>query len=132
MARVVVLSFTDNLAAEAFVKLLDEAQSNEYPNIIGMTLQEMGLILASGAKTEALLPRPTLPSCTCEPDYHLRGNQKNWYKTKRFGWFVCPRCRRPAKEVIQNYIKNLAVTGGNDLLAELRAEESPVDEPVDS
>jgi hypothetical protein len=125
MARVVVLSFRENESAESFLKLLQELQEGNarfdsvVPNF-NLTLQEMGLILGAGAKAEALLARPTLPGCQCKYK-----NQRDWYKTKKFGWFVCPRCRRPHVLVIQGYISNLLISGGNNLLSELEAREAP-------
>jgi hypothetical protein len=115
MARVVVLSFKDNENAETFIDLLDQLQGGDWPGVVGQAIQEMGLILASGSKPEALLARPTMPGCTCKyPQY------KTWKPTKRYGWLVCPNCKRPAVQVIRNYIKNLIISGGNNLLAELR------------
>jgi hypothetical protein len=116
MARVVVLSFRDNDAAEAVVQAVDELQQTEPPisaNEYVERIQRLGSIMAAGATPQALLARPT-KGCTCSRKH------EPWKKTPRFGWFICPECRLPSVIVVRKFMANLIISGGNNLLKELR------------
>jgi hypothetical protein len=130
MARVVILSFKENAAAEAVVAKLDALQVAD--SATGWQHTDLGVILAAHAKPEALLARPTA-GCKCRRSGRVQG----WTRTERFGWFVCPECKRPSQTVVNRWIRNLIGTvGSNNLLQELRDKiteprevEQPAEEP---
>jgi hypothetical protein len=128
MSRVMIVSFDSDDSAEQVVRLLDQVQQGKYPVQVGQAFQEMGLILGSGATIEAVVARPTL-ACTCKS--HASG----FVKTNRFGWLVHrmkidgTKCMRPPWRVVQNFISNMVVTAGNDLLPEIRATKEEEIQP---
>jgi len=135
MARVIILSFRDNEAAEALIEKLDDLQGYafdpdaEHPSlhVHQDNLMELGATLAAHAKPEALLARPTA-GCHCR----RKGRVQGWTRTKRFGWFVCPECNRPSTLVVKKWMSNLTGTvGGNNQLQELRRKIHP-DDPNES
>ncbi len=97
MARVVIVSFMDNDAAERFIDLT-------------LDVQEVG----SMSKIEALIARPTV-SC---PHTYRKGDP--YRKTERFGWWVHDpsSCNKPQRTIVRDFIKNLIICY-NDLLPEI-------------
>jgi hypothetical protein len=121
MARVVILSFKDNAAAERFVELTLGVQDDATVPL-AQAISGIGAIVGSSAKVEALVAQPTL-ACRCKRV--LKGDS---YKTKRFGWWVHrgPKdqpCNRPQMAIVRNFIKNLYV-GYNNLLPEIIAKRA--------
>jgi hypothetical protein len=121
MARVLVLSFKNNEAAEQVVFSLDRIQGQDY--IAGAEFSELGLVLATDANPEVLVARPTV---SCKHP----GKQGPWKKTDVFGWYVhdVEGCRRPARAVVANFIKNMVIASGNNLLPALRKTWQPNEE----
>lgn len=96
MARVIVLEFSDNEAAEAFCRASLAESEPTY------TLQ-------------AMVARPTT---YCRGPHRVPGklkSQMGWTRTIKFGWWVCSVCNKPAPTVVRNFIANM-VGGYNDLL----------------
>ena len=114
MARVLVLSFSNNDAAERVVRLLDQIQGKEY--IRSNEFGELGVVLASTVNIEALVARPT---AWCRHRF-VRGQP--WKKTEKFGWYIhdVEGCKRPAAAVVKDFMKNMLIASGNNLLQELR------------
>jgi hypothetical protein len=111
MARIIVLSFEDNESAEMFAQEL----LGLYPNL-GRP------VVPPSAKIEAIVARPT---SGCPGPHRVPGKMKperGFTRTKRFGWFVCGTCKRPAKTVVENFIRNM-LGGYNNLLPELQGGE---------
>lgn len=119
MARVVILSFTDNDAANATVQqLLASAEPTQEG--WGDRVAVLGTILASSAKVEAVIARPTA-YCKCP------GNKRGEYrKTERFGWWV-HKCNKPSVFIVRNFIKNLYL-GYNNLLSDFEKKDTPKEE----
>jgi hypothetical protein len=141
VARVVILSFTDNDAAEAFVEHTLEAQSA--PNG-GIPLAISAHIVAH-AQIEAVVARPTA-WCQCrivgmtqffreKRHGHKVGGKfidpadRQEYilamgrhvKTERFGWLIHEKCKRPGYFVVRDFIRNMLVgVGCNNLLDEFK------------
>ena len=98
--RTIVLSIKDNDAANEFAKAMLEAERNGMP------------FVPQGTTINAIIARPTL-ACKCNSRKKLTG----WTRTPRFGWFVCPVCKRPSYYVVRDFIKNM-LHGQNNLLQE--------------
>jgi hypothetical protein len=47
-----------------------------------------------------------------------------WYRTERFGWYVHRPCNKPNFFVVRDFIKNMLISSGNDLLPELEARHA--------
>jgi hypothetical protein len=111
MARVIVLSFEDNESAEMFAKaLLREGPTAGRP------------FVPPSAKIEAMIARPT---AGCRGPHRIPGKIKSEHgfsRTKRFGWFVCGQCKKPAQAVVDRFIENM-LGGSNDLLPEVLGSE---------
>lgn len=115
MARILVLSFKNNDAAEAVVKMLEDAD-DPYQTGWGTRASALGIALSSHARAEALIARPVAP---CR---HRFVKGQPWKKTERFGWYIhdVEGCRRPAATVVRDFIKNMLIASGNNLLPALR------------
>jgi hypothetical protein len=123
VARVVILSFKDNEAAEALTRGLLKAQRDP----MGGIPMELSAILVASSNVEAFLARPTA-SCRCKTH---KNHKQAWTKTVRFGWWVHAACKRPSSLVVKNYIKNLIISGGNNLLPEIEAQLAPPADPYE-
>ena len=115
MARVLVLSFKDNSAAEILIRSLDRIQEQDW-TLPEVRFGELGVILAANAKVEAILARPV---AGCK---HRFVKGQPWKKTEVFGWYVhdVEGCKRPAATVVRDFIKNMLIASGNNLLPALR------------
>lgn len=118
MARLVLLSFKDNTAAESFVKILWQMQESDS----GTADPLVSAILAAHSKTEWMVARP-MNYCRCGGK-GSRNHKMAYTKTKRFGWWVHAGCNRVSIMVMQKFVKNM-LNGSNDLLPELVPEEKP-------
>lgn len=131
MARVVILSFENNAAANKFVKDLNASQNSD--EVASSKVAEMGLIAMSYSKLEALLARPTL-ACECTKGLGIRSQQykavAGFGKTTKFGWWVHSACKRPTKLVVDRFIHNLIISGGNNLLQQVLTPKGPVEAHV--
>jgi hypothetical protein len=109
MARVIILTFRDNATAESFIETTLDIQEDVKER--WNDLPELGALVASGAKIEAMLARPTSP-CRC------KGKKTGYAKTKRFGWLVHEECNQPSVFLIRDFIGNM-FQGCNNLLVEV-------------
>jgi hypothetical protein len=143
MARVVILSFDDNTAAEAFVEHTLEAQAAKHG---GIPISISAHVVAH-ATIEAVVARPTV-SCRCRivgmTQYYREKSQRSragqgkfvnyggpeqqeyvsvmgtHVKTERFGWLIHTKCKRPGFFVVKRFIQMMLVgVGCNDLLPEI-------------
>jgi hypothetical protein len=155
MARIVVLSFDDNDAAEQFTTALLEAQSDNWrhrttrPNTVG-------IVASAYATVEAVIARPTV-SCRCRivgmTEWARLNNQRKktrgmgkfqdgpqreeyvasigqWHKTERFGWLIHTKCKRPNYYVVHRFIQNMLIgIGCNNLLNEIKERRNANTEP---
>jgi hypothetical protein len=129
MARVVVLTFMDNDAAESLIADLDGMQAEGY-EIEQPALTSLAMTLLAYAKVNAIIARPTA-YCKCPQTTRGRSmSSSGWFRTKRFGWYVCPNdnCHRPHRTTVKNFISNLIAGCGYNLLPELMTKLHP--EPV--
>lgn len=133
MARVVILSFENNAAANKFVKDINALQNDGASPGAQVDKDEIlrvGLLAATYSKLEALLARPTL-ACECTKGLGIRSQQykavAGFGKTAKFGWWVHAACGRPTKMVVDNWIKNLIISGGNNLLGQILTPKGPVE-----
>ncbi len=118
MARVVILSFRDNAAAERFIHLKDKWESDDTSaEEAENELVALGAIVAASSTMEAVVAKPTL---ACQ---HNTG-RGGYAQTKKFGWYVHaePGCRRPHADVVRDFVKNMVVASGNNLLPDLREQ----------
>ena len=123
MARLVLVSFKDNEAAESFCKLV--AQSDDvHKEGWSDHVTELGVLLSAYGKLEWMIARP-LAWCRCRG--HAKNRQMGWSKTRRFGWWVHTECNRCSRMVVEKFVSNL-LNGNNDLLLELRPKPEPVAE----
>jgi hypothetical protein len=131
MARVVMLNFDDNEAAEQFVIAIQKSQGDSYQ--LNVTdINTVGMVACAYSKVVAVVARPTV-WCRCRIVPRGRGTVKTkfdnaferWTRTERFGWYVHSRCKRPNYFVVRDYMRNILVSAGNNLLQELldRIEE---------
>jgi hypothetical protein len=129
VARIILLGFKDNDAAEAFIRDMDRIQSLD--PVSSSLMGELGVITASAGKVEALVARPTL-TCKCSSTGMHQGKKTGagFTKTAKFGWWVHAKCRRPTSYIVKNFITNM-LNGHNDLLPELRESWQPKEENVD-
>lgn len=117
MARLVLLSFKDNGAAEEFVR---QAVSPD------------GIGLSSDTHVEWIIARP-VSHCQCDmpgpkqPARKLRKKGEGWTQGKRFGWWLHPACGRVSKMVKERFVAHLT-NGYFDLLPEILGTD---DEPND-
>lgn len=107
MARIVILSFSDNSEAEEFVR--------SSPTGTRMRI-------------EAVVARPT-SWCRC-PATNLGSRRRRsskresaWQRGKRFGWVLCIHCRKPSEAAVRHFITTM-LAGCNDLLPEIFGGES--------
>lgn len=153
MARVVILSFDDNQAAEAFVNHVWDAQDSERVYPYQFMPVAISAMVVAHAKIESMIARPTV-SCRCrivgmtqffrekrrgvkvggkfvDPSDRLEYTlaMGRWIKTKRYGWLVHDKCKRPHFFVVQRFIQNMHV-GTNDLLPEIRQRRWEEDNPI--
>jgi len=135
-ARVLVLSFKDEKAAEQFARL--KVQWEEYdenaPENVQAEVLTLGAIVAAETKLEAMVARPSNP-CRCTSSKHVnRGG--GYTKTVKFGWWVHAACGKPEWRLIQDFIKNMILSSGNDLLPGLKdkfkAEREPALEGIET
>lgn len=83
MARLVVISFDDNEAAERFVDHMN--------NKMGAGALNQASIAIAYGHVEMLLAQPTM-FCQCKnPD------PKHFGRTKKFGWYVHRKCNKPTE-----------------------------------
>ncbi len=112
--RTIVMSIGDNKVADAFVEGLLRLQD---PNsdMSGQQHQALALwlvgMIGSAACIDAYIARPT-KSCSCKPA------KKGWRKAKRFGWYICPVCKKPSATVVDSWVENMT-TMASDLLPEV-------------
>jgi hypothetical protein len=104
LSRLVVLEFADNDIADKFVSLVD-----------GTTLKPEDVAISAMAGAHAtvvkVLAKPTM-FCTCNVEYSV----KNFAKSKRYGWTVHVRCKKPTKEWSERH----NISQAYDLLPEMR------------
>jgi hypothetical protein len=151
MARVVILSFQDNDAAEAFVEHTLEAQAAKHG---GIPIAISAHVVAH-AQVEAMVARPTV-SCRCRivgmtQFFREKGQRRRttgkfedptdrleyslamgrWIKSERFGWLIHDKCKRPNFFPVKNFISNMVLgCGANDLLPELKRKLWEEDNPI--
>ena len=123
MARIVILSFDDNSAAERYVRDVvgDEGVSvrSEDPDLYTEYAK---------ATVEAVIAQPTRPCrCAVVPQRGRRRGKREtgWVRSRHFGWWICVRCNKPTKEVIKHFITGM-LHGCNDLLPEILKIGPPV------
>jgi hypothetical protein len=144
MARIVVLSFDDNKAAEAFVEHTLDAQD---PMSSDTQATAIGYLTVAHSVIEAVVARPTV-SCRCRivgmTEWARMNNQRKktrgmgkfqdgpqreeyvasigqWHKTERFGWLIHTKCNRPNYFVVHRFIQNMLIgLGCNNLLDEIK------------
>lgn len=114
--REVLIRFDDNKVAEKFVQILDAIQNGEMATGPDWELHLSG-ILASHAVLDALIARPTMG---CK----YKTKQVGWRNdTNKFGWFICPTCKRPNVYVVRHWLRNIVLgSGGKNLLPDLLAK----------
>jgi hypothetical protein len=145
MARVVVLHFDDNDAAEHFVEgVLALQDPNTELRSLPALIRHTGSIVAACGKVEAIIARPTV-YCKCkivgmtewsrqqnrrknsnkfvdysnQADYATAMGQHR--KTERYGWLIHTKCKKPNRFIVQRFIQNLLIgLGCNNLLSELK------------
>lgn len=129
MARVVLLSFTSNEAAEAFVRMTAESG-------LGVQIGEDGMTRVE-ATVEAVVGRPVnWCKCALNPDTSSRrrrgrkslskGRSFGWSRGKTYGWWLCPTCHRPSRPIVEHFITTM-LAGNNDLLPKiLDPEQNPI------
>lgn len=108
MARLLVLSFKDNEAAEAAAKLLADGRTtilNEFEH---------------EAVVEGIYAAPTV---FCDPGDGHRGKKtmSGWTRGKKYGWWVCGVCKKPS--VMWGGRFECVVAQGRNLLADLLAPD---------
>jgi hypothetical protein len=108
VARVIILAIPDNEDAERWAR--DMLSCND---------SEQTVMPPVSTRIEAMIARPTQ---ACQGS-HTRSkpgprSMDGFTRTQKFGWFVCGVCKRPAKAVVQNFIRNM-LGGYNDLLPTL-------------
>jgi hypothetical protein len=123
MARLVLVSFKDNDAAEAFCKLVDQSD-DVHKEGWGDHVAELGTLLSAYGRLEWMIARP-LAWCKCHG--HSKNRQWGWARTRRFGWWIHATCNKCSKLTVINFVTNL-LAGYNDLLPELRPKPEPVAE----
>jgi len=135
MARIVLLGFGDNDAAEHFIASLwaaQEADDNQ-TEVLQQETVAIGAIAAACATVEALVARPTT-YCECKIVGKGRGSSRgkfsaqteDWIRTQRFGWIVHKRCNKPNRWVVRRFVHQLlAGVGIKNLLPELDAQLYP-------
>jgi hypothetical protein len=94
MARLVVLSFDENEAAERFVDHMN--------NLMGAGALNQAAIVMAYASVEGVYAQPT-KFCTCTETLGLKSGGKKghgWAKSKKYGWWVhtAPGCSKPSKK----------------------------------
>lgn len=125
MARIVILSFRDNDAANAVVKqLLDTLDPNQAG--WGDKVAVLGTVLAASAKVEAVIARPTSP-CRC-PGSKTKPMRGEYHKTERFGWWV-HKCNKPHYTIVRDFVTHM-LGGSNNLLAEFEQEKTGTQKEV--
>jgi hypothetical protein len=117
------LSFKDNEAAEALIRETLKSQRDPH----GGVPMSIAHIVCSSATVEAMMARPTA-GCKCKTH---KNHKLAWTRTTRFGWWVHASCKRPASLVVKNYIKNLIISGGTNLLPEIEAEMVPPTDTIE-
>jgi hypothetical protein len=141
VARIVILSFGDNDAAEHFVEGVLAAQDQDTSTEqLATEIMATGAIVSACSTIEAMVARPTA-WCKCKIVGKSRGASRgkfsamteSWYKSARFGWLIHRRCQRPHYFVVTRFIQNMVTgVGCNDLLPELKAKLVPKEEIVDN
>ena len=151
MTRIVVLSFDDNKAAEAFVEHILVAQD---PMSSDTQATSIGYLAVALSVVEAVVARPTV-SCRCRivgmTEYFRNQSQRRrstgkfedpgerreyvtamgrWTKTERFGWLVHDKCNRPNYFIVHRFIQNMLIgLGCNNLLDEIKEKRNAPTEP---
>jgi hypothetical protein len=91
MARLLVINIDDNETAKAVIDAVMDIQGR--PADAYMIGPMLG---ASGATLEGVFARPT-QFCECT-DVRGKGRpDAGWSRTKRFGWWVHVKCKKPSK-----------------------------------
>jgi hypothetical protein len=106
MARIIVMTISDNDEAEQFARAMLEAERTDWPLVPACTT------------IDAMIARPTL-GCKC--GLGKRGKQVGWTRAPRFGWFIHSLCRRPSPYVVRDFVSNM-LGGCRNLLVELDPE----------
>lgn len=149
MARVVVLDFKDNDAAEHFVQALLEVQNEDRNSeYAGHEAMAIGAVAMAMSEVKAIVARPTV-SCRCRivgmTQYFREKHQRSrvatgkfidwrgperteyvtamgrWIKTERFGWLIHDKCKRPAFYPVHRFFQNMLIgMGANNLLPEIK------------
>jgi len=129
MARIVLLRFRQNDAAEDFVRAMATG-----------TEEEPILFLRGSASVEAVVAQPTV-WCVCpavpwnQPEQTRAQARRRKSRSKRelsysrgkhFGWWCCVHCRKPSKAAVEHWVTSMLV-GANDLLPEILGTGPPVD-----
>src|SRR5260370_42469692 len=117
MARVVVLHFDDNDAAEHFVEGVLAAQdTSSEDERLATEVMATGAIVAACSRIEALIARPTV-YCKCVIVGKSRGTSRgkfsstteSWIRPERLGRYVQARCKKPNRFVDADFTKNMLV-----------------------
>jgi hypothetical protein len=104
LSRIICLEFQDNEVAETFVRLVD-SKGFEFATV------QVAAIAAAHASVVKVLAKPT-QFCTCNVEYSV----KNFGKSKRYGWTVHIKCRKPT----ENWSERHNISQAYDLLPEMR------------
>lgn len=92
MAKWVVLAFDDDKEADNFVNQILKANESQFEG------EQVLATLPVPTFVEAVYKKPTrYCNCVNDPSVKLSGRRvRGWTKGLKFGWYVCPKCRRPA------------------------------------
>jgi hypothetical protein len=125
MARLVLLSFPSNKAADAFVRMAVENEGTA-----------INTVLPSSATVEWVAARPTRP-CECAVKLpsgrnvrrgrRTKGHTDGWHMGRHYGWWL-HQCGRVSRMAIDRFAINM-IGGNYDLLPEILGD--PEREPND-
>lgn len=100
MARYIVVEFSDNAEADAFIAQLNEECSRRRKEGNPFIRRVVGIFVKPGK------------TCECSDRHRANYGDKNWLpadilRGEKFGWWVCTRCNRPraAGHQLNNQIK---------------------------
>lgn len=119
MARLVVIEFSDNEAAEKFVRRmsgLDKPEGSEQAN----DAFSVGSLVRAYGEVVRVVAKPTI-FCTCGDPRTVGGG---WAKSKKYGWMVHKTCAKPTVEWGSKIVYLLSV---KDLLPEILPKKWEVD-----
>lgn len=124
--RIVLLDMATE-DAEEFVRLVDGVSE------VSCFERDSGEERHFAANVEAVVARPTV-WCKCDVPTESRSQRRRrvaakreggWSRGARFGWWLCARCRKPSKAVVQHWITSMLV-GANDLLPQILGTGSAI------